>query len=139
MLLASGFSQSKADYSLFTKSTATGFTTILVYVDDLILAGTNLCEIQNMTVLLYAKFKIKDLGDLKFFLGMEVARSKKGIALYQRKYTLDLLEDCRMLRCKPSSTPMDYILKLSRPSCADATNSSAHRRLAGRLLYFTNN
>ena len=55
------------------------------------LAGNNFAEIQSMKSLLDAKFKIKDLGNLKCFLGMEVARTSKGIALYQRKYTLDLL------------------------------------------------
>ena len=78
--------QSHADYSLFTKSCIAGFTAILVYVDYLVLASDNLEEIQAMKQLLDAKFRIKDLGPLKFFLGMEVALSHHSIALYQRKY-----------------------------------------------------
>ncbi|XP_019460078.1 PREDICTED: uncharacterized protein LOC109359838 [Lupinus angustifolius] len=58
--------------------------------------------------LLNVEFSIKDLSELKIFLGMEIARSDKGILLYQIKYTLDLLEETCMLAYKPYSTPMEY-------------------------------
>lgn len=74
---------------------------ILVYVDDLLLIGNDLPEIQNVKNLLDAKFSIKDIGPLKYFLGFEVARSSKGISLYQRKYTLDLLQYTGLLGSKP--------------------------------------
>ncbi|MCI25510.1 retrovirus-related Pol polyprotein from transposon TNT 1-94, partial [Trifolium medium] len=96
-LISSGYVQSKADYSLFTKNTTTGFTVILVYVDDLVLGGTDLNEIHQLKALLDKKFSINDLGSLKYFLGFEVARSKTGISLCQRKYTLDLLQDSGLL------------------------------------------
>ena len=137
VLLSSGYQQSKSDYSLFTKHDHTSFTAILVYVDDLVLAGNNLSEIQSMKSLLDAKFKIKDLGNLKYFLGMEVARTPKGIALYQRKYTLDLLQDVGLLGAKPVSTPMDYTLKLSKGSGNPLLDHSAYRSLVGKLLYLT--
>ena len=137
VLLASGYSQSKADYSLFTKAMGASFTAILVYVDDLVLAGNNLQEIESMKSLLDDKFKIKNLGELKYFLGMEVARFKLGILLYQCKYTLDLLEDTGLLGCKPASTPMDYTAKISKSSGATYADASSYRRLIGRLLYLT--
>jgi hypothetical protein len=84
-LLQSGYTQSKADYSLFTKHCSLGFTVILVYVDDLVLGGTDTNEIQTIKTLLDNKFSIKDLGTLKSFLGFEVARSQNGISLCQRK------------------------------------------------------
>ena len=90
-LTSSSFIQSKADYSLLIKHSTTGFTTILVYVDDLVLAGNDLHETTTIKTLLDTRFKIKDLGNLKYFLGMKVARSTHGITLYQQKYTLDLL------------------------------------------------
>jgi hypothetical protein len=74
-LLSSGYTQSKSDYSLFTKQASTGFTVILVYVDDLVLGGTDNAEIQKTKALLDKKFSIKDLGILKYFLGFEVART----------------------------------------------------------------
>ncbi|GAU28547.1 hypothetical protein TSUD_268860 [Trifolium subterraneum] len=113
-LTSSGYIQSKADYSLFTKQTSTGFTVILVYVDDLVLGGTDMSEIHNIKTLLDDKFSIKDLGNLKYFLGFEVARSKEGISLCQRKYALDLIEDDGLLGAKPCPTPMQPQLQLQQ-------------------------
>ncbi|XP_016200268.1 uncharacterized protein LOC107641286 [Arachis ipaensis] len=104
----SGYSQSKSDNNLFTKYKSSGFTTLLVYIDDVTLAGNDISEINFIKALLHEKLCIKGIGDLKFFLGMEVARSREGIALYQRKYALDLLQDSGMEQHKPASTPMDY-------------------------------
>jgi len=92
LLLHEGYSQSTSDYSLFTLQHNTDFTAILVYVDDIILAGTSLTEFQRIKSILDAQFKIKDLGILKYLLGLEVAHSKEGILVSQRKYCLDLLD-----------------------------------------------
>ncbi|XP_019418514.1 PREDICTED: uncharacterized protein LOC109329291 [Lupinus angustifolius] len=119
VLIQSGFSKSVADYSLFVKNFESSFTAILVYVDDLILTGNNINEINHMKQLLDSEFSIKDLGKLKFFLGMEIARSTQGIFLYQRKYALDLLQETGMLAAKPSSTPMEYSTKLIHSKCGD--------------------
>ncbi|XP_072087642.1 uncharacterized protein [Arachis hypogaea] len=139
VLLTHGYKQSKTDYSLFTKLTAnSSFTVILAYVDDLVLAGNDLTEIQSIKTIFDVQFKIKDLGNLKYFLGFEVARTKAGISLYQRKYALDLLEECGLLGAKPTSTPMEYTLKLSKESGSPLTDVKQYRRLIGRLVYLTN-
>lgn len=132
-----GFTQSRADYSLFTKKTSTGFTAILVYVDDLVITGNDLTEIQHVKDSLHHKFSIKDIGELQYFLGFEVAKSTSGIALYQRKYSLDLLQDTGLLGCKPYATPMDPKLKLSKDVGTRLIDPSSYRRLIGRLLYLT--
>ncbi|RVW30562.1 Retrovirus-related Pol polyprotein from transposon RE1 [Vitis vinifera] len=67
---------------------------------------------QNLKKYLSEEFEVKDLGNLKYFLGMEVARSRKGIVVSQRKYILDLLKETGMLGCKPIDTPMDSQKKL---------------------------
>ena len=66
-------------------------------MDDILIACNDKAEVDRFKVMLDDKFKLKDLGDLKYFLGLEVARSDKGIALCQRKYTLELLNDASWL------------------------------------------
>ncbi|RVX07943.1 Retrovirus-related Pol polyprotein from transposon RE1 [Vitis vinifera] len=87
--------------------------TLLVYVDDVLLASDSIMEIERLKTFLDAKFTIKDLGPLKYFLGLEVARSKTGISLCQRKYILDILEDTSLTGSKPAVFPMVSTLKLS--------------------------
>ena len=113
-LVQLGFIQSKANYSLFTRQQGESFIALLVYMDDVLIATNDKQQVDQFKVLLDQKFKLKDLGDLKYFLGLEVARTVKGIALCQRKYTLELLSDAGLLGCKPSRVPMEQNLKLSK-------------------------
>lgn len=92
-----GFHQSKSYYSLFVRTHASTFTALLVYVDDIILAGNNLQEIKETKTQLMQQFKLKHLGKLKYFLGIEIAHSSKWIVLSQRKYALEILDDAGYL------------------------------------------
>ena len=102
-----GFKQSTTDNSLFTLVQSIHFTTLLVYVDYVVVVGNDPTTIHRVKDYLNIVFRIKDLGNLKYFLGIEVARSKKGIILSQRKYTLDLLNETSLLDAKPASFPME--------------------------------
>ena len=73
---------------------------LLVYVDDIIISGLDKEQIARAQQKLESLFKFKILGELKYFLGLEIARSSKGISLSQRKYALSLLEDTGFLDCK---------------------------------------
>lgn len=90
-LLESGFVQSKAYYSLFTRQTGSSFRALLVYVKDISLASNDIQAILDFMHVIDDRFKINDFGTLQFFLGLEVARSTKGIWLRERKFALDIL------------------------------------------------
>lgn len=79
---------------------------------------------------------MKELGFLKYFLGVEVARSHEGIFLCQRKYTLDILHDSGLLGSRPAATPMEPNHKLGRSSSAFLYDPEQYRRLVGRVIYF---
>ena len=85
---------------------------MIVYIDDIILTGNHLEKIKCLKEVPAKEFKIKDLGQCKYFLGMEVARSHMGISVSQRKYTLDLLKETGLLGCNPVATPMDPTSKI---------------------------
>ena len=107
-LKQAGFRQSNVDYSSFFRTCDGKITTVLVYVDDVILTGNNLHDIEATKSFLKTRFKLNDLGQLKYFLGIEVARSYVGITLSQRKFALEILEDTGYnLSLKPASFPMD--------------------------------
>ncbi|GJW80502.1 ribonuclease H-like domain-containing protein [Tanacetum coccineum] len=140
-LIENGFSQSKSDYSLYTKSDKGVFLALLVYVDDIIITGNSVSEIEKFKVFLKSKFMIKDLGKLKYFLGIEVVDTDKGICLNQRKYVLDLLSEYGMLACKPAKTPLMSKLVISNEASDKyllLENIADYQKLMGKLIYLTN-
>ncbi|XP_038698058.1 uncharacterized mitochondrial protein AtMg00810-like [Tripterygium wilfordii] len=134
-ILATGFIQSKNDYSLFTRKDANSFTALLIYVDDILLTGNNIEAINSIKAFLHTRFRIKDLGDLKYFLGIEVSRSKKGIYVSQRKYALEILKEHGFLGARLVEFPMEEI-KLSEKGEL-LKDPEKYRRLVGRLIYLT--
>jgi hypothetical protein len=88
-LITSGFQTSNADFSLYVKKTDHGIVVIIIYVDDLIITRDSDVDISDLNKLLKQKFEMKDLGELRYFLGIEVIQSPKGIWLLQRQYALN--------------------------------------------------
>lgn len=136
-LFKHGFSQSKSDYSLLTRGFGSTFIALLVYVDDILVTGPSPTHINDVKKLLNSLFLLKELGDVKYFIGLELARSKQGLYLSQRKYCLQILEDTGFLNARPVSCPMDPNIKLSKEygTLLSFDDATSYRRLIGRLLY----
>ena len=133
---ATGYVQSRADYSLFTRIQGKSCTSLLIYVDDILITGNDPVIIAAIKKFLHSQFHLKDLGDLKYFLGIEVSSSKNGIFISQRKYALEIIKDAGLLGAAPIDTPMELGLKLSDKG--DLLKDPGHyRRLVGRLIYLT--
>ncbi|CAN1770862.1 Retrovirus-related Pol polyprotein from transposon TNT 1-94 [Linum perenne] len=131
-----GYYQCQTDSTLFVKHSLTGKLSILiVYVDDIIITGDDSEEITALKGQLAREFEIKDLGSLKYFLGIEVTRSNQGIVISQRKYVLDLLKDTKMTNCRPVDTPMEQNRKLSQSKDIALVDKGNYQRLVGRLIY----
>ncbi|MED6183697.1 hypothetical protein PIB30_117439 [Stylosanthes scabra] len=110
---------------------------VSVYVDDIVITGNSVSEIAAIKRTLDDHFKIKDLGILKYFLGIEVAHSAQGISLSQHKYYMDLLSDSGLLGAKSTTSPMDSGTKLSQDSGPLLSDPTIYRHLIGRLIYLT--
>ncbi|KAE8705298.1 Mitogen-activated protein kinase kinase kinase YODA [Hibiscus syriacus] len=133
-----GFKQSQADHTLFRKITPSGkITLLIVYVDDMIIADSDIEEIEKLKMNLAKEFETKDLGSMRYFLGMEVARSEEGLVINQRKYVLDLLAETGMLDCKPVETPMEPGLKFCKDQTGNPINKETYQRLVGKLIYLS--
>jgi histone deacetylase 1/2 len=112
---------------------------MLVYVDDIIVAGSCPRTIDRLLQSLLQCFPVKDLGRLEYFLGIEAVYNSGGIILSQRKYALDLLHRAHMENCKAVSTPMSVTDKLSRESgqALSADDTLKYRSMVGGLQYLT--
>jgi hypothetical protein len=136
-VVSHGMTRNQADHSVFFKKTRTGIVILVVYVDDIVITGSDKEGIQILINHLSSSFLTKDLGKLRYFLGIEVARSKAGISLSQRKYTLDILQDTGYLGSKPVATPMEPNLKLMPDEGDFVDDPDTYRRLVGKLIYLT--
>ncbi|XP_020555067.1 uncharacterized protein LOC110013265 [Sesamum indicum] len=108
---------------------------LLVYVDDILISGPSMSDIQQVKQHLHELFTIKDIGTAHYFLGLEIARSSDGVFVPQNKYVLDIIQDTGLCHAKSTSTPLPHGLKLVASSGALLSNPDAYRRLVGRLLY----
>lgn len=127
--------KSVADPCLFCKGEGSSYISLLVYVDDVLIASPSLSLIQELKMILHQAFTIKDLQEAKYFLGMEIIRSEAGTSLNQRKYILDILSSTGLIGCKPVATPLPTGLTLSRKLGTILPDPEKYRRLVGQLLY----
>ena len=124
-----------SDHTCFLKLSDFLFLCVIVYVDYIIIVSNSDSEVDLLKTQLKSCFKLRDLGPMKYFLGLKVAWSAEGIHICQRKYALDLLDETGLLGCKPSSIHMDPAVKLSSETGGDFIDAEAYRCLVGRLMY----
>ena len=110
---------------------------LIVYVNDIIVTENDRDEIRRLKEMLAKEFEIKDLGILRYFLGIEVTRSSKGIFVSQRKYVLNLLQETSMLGCKPAYTPIYLNHNLITIVESYVIDKGRYQRLVGKLIYLS--
>ena len=126
--------KSKSDHSIFYRNSNSGIIMLVVYMDDIVINGSDSEGISSLKLFLQSQFHTKDLGMLKYFLGIKVMRSKHRIFLSQRKYVLDLLSKTGKLGVKPCSSAMVPGVHLTREG-ETFEDPERYTRLVGKLNY----
>ncbi|PKU84528.1 putative mitochondrial protein [Dendrobium catenatum] len=131
-----GFTFSKADPSLLLYTKAAARVFVLIYVDDILITGNDTAQIQLTLHHLQSAFRLKQLGNVSLFLGIQVIRTTYSYFLNQTHYANELLSQAGFSSCKPSTTPA-----LTKPSKIQDENPFSDpqhfRKLAGSLQYFS--
>jgi hypothetical protein len=109
-----------------------------VYVDDLIITGSDRDDIRSFKEEMAVAFKMSDLGMLHYYLGIEMKQSANGISLCQGAYVMKSLERSDITRCNPCHVPMEARLKLSKQSTQPLVDATAYRSIVGSLRYLMN-
>lgn len=125
------------DSSLLIRRSSRGCTILLIHVDDMILSGNDQASISELKSHLKSTFKMKDLGPLTYFLGLEILWNMDGIRVTQSKYADQLIHFARLGDARTFATPIELNVKISKEDGHPLTNSTLFRRLVGSVLYLT--
>ena len=132
-----GFHSSKSDTSLFICRNSIYTIYVLIYVDDIIITSSSNQAIDTLLSNLKSDFAMKQLGPLKFFLGIEVLNSPNGVLLFQQCYIKDILSCTKMLDVKPVHTPMASSTSLSAHEGEPFSDHTLFRSTVGALQYLS--
>ena len=131
VVLASGFQKCAVDHSVFYRKTTSDCVILTVYVDDILVTDN---DVKGIVEHLHTYFVTKDMGKPRYFLGIEFAYANGRMALSQRKYVLDLLQETGLLGCKPESTLIEQTPAFWDTSSDLLEDPSQYRRLIGKLI-----
>jgi len=137
VLCSRGYSHSESDYSLFFRKSGVSLVFVAVYVDDIILTGTDVEEITSLKSYLHNEFKIKDLGRLQYFLGLEILYQDSGVLISQRKFTMDLLKEFDCSHYTLVLSPLESTVKLKAGEGTLLKDPTHYRKLVGKLNFLT--
>ncbi|KAM1784958.1 hypothetical protein ACFX12_037917 [Malus domestica] len=132
-----GFNASLSDPSLFVKKHPTGIVILLLYVDDIILTGSSSSLISEVVSALTQAFDMKDLGNLHYFLGLQITYKSTGLFVSQTKYIQDLLAKVDMQDAKSCATPCLPYHRLSKTEGTLYHSPEQYRSIVGALQYLT--
>ncbi|GAU46301.1 hypothetical protein TSUD_283270, partial [Trifolium subterraneum] len=136
-LLENGFSRGKIDTTLFTKNEKHNLLIVQVYVDDIIFGATNEKMCEDFSNLMQSEFEMSMMGELGFFLGLQIKQQEDGIFISQEKYVNDLLKKYKMNESKIMSTPMHPSTSLDKDEKGKDVSEKEYRGMIGTLLYLT--
>eukprot|EP00253_Pinus_taeda_P035498 PITA_35498 len=136
-LLETGFSRCHSDNTVYTKKVGKSLLILVLYVDDIILADSDINLINHVKSSLKKKFEMTNLGHLHYFLGLQVLQSKEGIFLFQSRYAYDLLRHFHMEDYKLAPSPFHSGAKLSVTCTSLEVDVTLCRQLVAKLLYLT--
>ncbi|KAI3681772.1 hypothetical protein L6452_36576 [Arctium lappa] len=136
-LVKSGFSKGKIDTTLFIKREKKDIILVQIYVDDIIFGSTNPKYCQNFSALMSKHFQMSMMGQMNFFLGLQVKQLQTGIFINQSKYISDILRKYQMEKSSPMKTPMSSTLKLHSDPHGKEVNATIYRGMIGSLMYLT--
>ena len=131
-----GMQKSKSYHSVFHRNSSSCIFLLVVYVDDIVIIGSDSKCISSLKSFLQSQIHTKDLGMQRFFLGIEVMRSRHEIFLSQRKYVLDLLFEIEKLGVKLYSSPMVPCVHINKEG-ETFEDPKKYRSLVGKLNYLT--
>jgi hypothetical protein len=132
-----GFRKGNADNNLYIKVDRDNILIIEVYVDDIIFGSDDDRMSQKFSKDMQNEFEMSLLGELNFFLGLQICQCDKGIFISQTKYIREMLKKFGMEDCKPVSTPMQTSCKLSKDDDSKDADQRLYRSMIGSLLYVT--
>ncbi|KAL8109911.1 hypothetical protein AgCh_025854 [Apium graveolens] len=136
-LLKHGFTRGTIDKTLFYKKYGKDMILVQIYVDDIIFGSTNEKLCQRFSKLMQSEYKMSMMGELSFFLGLQVNQRSDGIFIIQIKYVKDILKKFGMVDCSLASTPMSTATKLDEDKKGKSVDISSYRGMIGSLLYLT--
>jgi hypothetical protein len=136
-LLDHGYVMGSVDKTLFTLKHGNDFLLIQIYVDDIIFGGSSHVLVSSFQEMIEKEFQMSMMGELTFFLGIQVKRTKQGTFVHQARYTKDLMKKFNMAELKPMSTPMSTAMGLDPDENGEDVDQREYRSMIGSLLYLT--
>jgi hypothetical protein len=136
-LLDHGCVMGSVDKTLFTLKHGNYFLLVQICMDDNIFGGSSYSLVSSFQAMMENKFQMSVMGELTFFLGIQVKQTKKGTFVHQAKYTKDLIKKFAMADAKSVSTPMSTTMTLDPDEDHEAVDQREYRSLIDSLLYLT--